>query len=199
MSTYVRHVLYCHRCAHPYNTYSRRISLCDKGIIKVKDVVQYVYSLNEKIYSAVDKGSQSVLIEISPGHTPARELLKVIERDIQLDARLNKPIISNHYIPSRLVYENAPPSHIAIKLRKSGREGKRDYIHGQLYHSDKENVLPPYITTESRKSEREGKRDYIRGQLYHSNKAKSKEHSKHSSVSDLVRGILLADAIIAIL
>jgi hypothetical protein len=90
MERFINHTQKCSQCAP---SYSSRTSLCNKGIPKAKDVVEYVRS-NGEPYSVVDsKDNKSVFIEIPPKDEPVRELLKAIEYGMQLDARLNKPII----------------------------------------------------------------------------------------------------------
>jgi len=149
MHTFASHAKRCSQCAHPIDTYLNHDSLCEKGIIKAKDVAQYVFARNGRAYSTIDsEGTQSMHIEIPAGCEPVRELLRALERGMQLKYRAVKhaPVVSqdrNYYVAPRPVREITPePRYVTIEpssnKKSHGHRREKVYIpgRGSLYDSD---------------------------------------------------------------
>ena len=114
MKGFARHCSHCSQCANPYEASRRGEGLCDKGFARAQSVAEYVYSKRGQAYSYVDlEGNQRVQIEIPPGCSPVRDLLKVMEKGL-LKRRPSKPVSydSTYFIPARRPLSSATTQNI---------------------------------------------------------------------------------------
>jgi hypothetical protein len=143
MNRFASHAGRCSQCAHPMDVYLDRDTLCENGIVKAKDVAQYVFNRNGKAYSTVDtEGNQRMQIEIPHGCEAVRELLKALEQGMQLYHQRVKhaPVVSydeNYYVAPRPV-RPVTPQYMTIEPNKKHHRREKVYIpgRGSLYDSD---------------------------------------------------------------
>lgn len=173
---FTKHAKHCSQCAHPYDSFRDRKSLCERGIAFAKDVAQYLYGNEGRAYSKVEsQGNKSTHIEIPPDCEVVRQLLKAIEKGMRLHAR-SKPVISydaNYYVAARPI--RLDPSHLGNLTIESNHRRQKE-------RKDENGAQAPLYRSGRAKSKDRGQDSASGGR---SRRHPNPKHSNHST-KDLV-------------
>ncbi|KAL2217414.1 hypothetical protein M432DRAFT_640567 [Thermoascus aurantiacus ATCC 26904] len=154
MTQFEEHASRCSRCANPLQVHKEGGTLCDRGHQYAIDVAQYLYSLNGKAYSAVDRDlNQYIQVRIPHACKAVRGLLLAIENGLRLRRKENAehPVISfdaTYPVPPRLPTVRFQDEVQTAVIERAPREKKRRHTvvvyryprhsptRGSLYESD---------------------------------------------------------------
>lgn len=166
-----RHASRCPDCIDPLKTFDMGRGLCDRGNQYAVDVNKYIYSLNHKAHSSVDRDCQQpTLLQLSLDCICVHRLLLAIEYGLQLrpkreDVRIQERTPS----PARPVISYDRTYHVAPRLPSASPPSYSREIVERVPHSNKSRrviVYPIYPSSPSRSSSSTRGSRGSRGSLY---------------------------------
>lgn len=163
-----RHASRCPDCIDPLKTFDMGRGLCDRGNQYAVDVNKYIYSLNFKAHSSVDRDCQQpTLLQLSLDCICVHRLLLAIEYGLQLrpkreDIRIQERTPS----PVRPVISYDRTYHVAPRMPSASPPSYGQEIVERVSHNNKSRRVIVYPSSSSRSSSSTRESRSSRGSLY---------------------------------